>query len=104
MKKITLSVAALSLAISGFCTNPPTNSELVKEMSITTEDMIQSLRMTNDTVTQCYSFVQMSEIYVHNLLDILRKLEDLQMNLCRDFECPNYREQIYKQTEVERRR
>ena len=104
MKKITLSVAALSIAISGFSTNPPTKQELIKEMSITTEDMIQSLRMTNDTVTQCYSFVQMSEIYVHNLLDILSKLEDLQMNLCRDFECPNYREQIYKQTEVERRR
>ena len=78
MKKITLSVAALSLAISGFTKNPPTNKELIKEISMTTEDMIQSMRMTNDTVTHCYSFVQMSEIYVHNLLDILSKLEDLQ--------------------------
>jgi hypothetical protein len=103
MKKITLSVAALSLAISGFSTNPPTSKQLVKEISITTEDMIQSMRMTNDTVTRCYSFVEMSEIYVHNLLDMLSKLEDIQMNLCKDFECPNYREQIYKQTEVENR-
>ena len=102
MKKLTLSVAALSLAISGFCTNPPTNKELVKEISLTTEDMIQSLRITNDTVTQCYSFVQMSEIYVHNLLDILSKLEDIQMNLCKDFECPNYRQQVYSRTEVRR--
>ena len=79
MKKISLSVAALSLAISGFSTNPPTNNELIKEISMTTEDMIKSMRMTNDTVTHCYSFVQMSEIYVVNLLDILSKLEDLQM-------------------------
>ena len=78
MKKITLSVAALSLAISGFTKNPPTNKELIKEISMTTEDIIQSMRITNDTVTHCYSFVQMSEIYVHNLLDILSKLEDLQ--------------------------
>ena len=101
MKKLTLSVTALSLAISGFCIDPPTNEELIKEMYITTEDIIQSIRIinTNDsTITK-----EISEIYVHNLLDVLSKLEDLQMNLCKDFECPNYREQIYKQTEVERR-
>ena len=79
MKKITLGVTALSIVINGFSTNPPTKQELIKEMSITTEDMIQSMRMTNDTVTHCCSFVQMSEIYVVNLLDILSKLEDLQM-------------------------
>jgi hypothetical protein len=79
MKKITLGVTALSIVINGFSTNPPTKQELIKEMSLTTEDMIKSMRMTNDTVTQCYSFVQMSEIYVHNLLDMLSKLEDLQM-------------------------
>jgi hypothetical protein len=96
-----MSVAAISLAISGFCTNPPTNKELVKEISLTTEDMIKSIRIinTNDSTIS----KEISEIYVHNLLDVLSKLEDLQMNLCRDFECPNYREQIYKQTEVERR-
>ena len=79
MKKITLGVTALSIVINGFSTNPPTKQELIKEMSLTTEDMIKSMRMTNDTVTQCYSFVQMSEIYVVNLLDMLSKLEDLQM-------------------------
>ena len=41
MKKITLSVVALSITISGFSTNPPTSNELVKEISMTTEDMIQ---------------------------------------------------------------
>ena len=33
MKKITLSVAALSLAISGFTKNPPTNKELKIKLS-----------------------------------------------------------------------
>ena len=81
-----MSVAALSIAMSGFSTNPPTNNELIKEISMTTEDMIQSMRITNDTVTHCYSFVQMSEIYVHNLLDILSKLEDLQIEYGSDCE------------------
>ena len=88
MKKITLSVVALSITISGFSTNPPTSNELIKEISMTTEDMIQSMRMTNDTVTHCYSFVQMSEIYVHNLLDILSKLENIQM-LKHNSDCEN---------------
>ena len=47
MKKITLSVAALSLAISGFTKNPPTNKELIKEISMTTEDIIQSMRVND---------------------------------------------------------
>ena len=34
MKKITLSVAALSLAISGFCNEPPTKQQLIKEITI----------------------------------------------------------------------
>ena len=102
MKKLTLSVAALSLAISGFCTNPPTNEELVKEISISTEDMIESMRI--GIVEDKFNgfAVEMAEIYVHNLLDILSKLEDIQMNLCRDFECPNYRQQVYSKTEVQR--
>ena len=44
---------------------------------MTTEDMIQSMRIinTNDsTITK-----ETSEIYIHNLLDILSKLEDIQM-------------------------
>ena len=82
MKKLTLSVAALSIAISGFCTNPPTNSELVKEISLTTEDMIESMRI--GIIEDKFNGlpVEMAEIYVHNLLDILSKLEDLQMLNC----------------------
>ena len=77
MKKITTSVAALSIAISGFCTNPPTDRELLQEISMTTEDIIKSIRKINNndsTITK-----EISEIYVYNLLDILSKLEDLQM-------------------------
>ena len=66
MKKLTLSVAALSLAISGFCTNPPTNEELVKEISISTEDMIESMR-ARIVEDKFQGFpVEMAEIYVHN--------------------------------------
>tara|TARA_R110002012_G_scaffold125601_2_gene277222 strand:- start:301 stop:543 length:243 start_codon:yes stop_codon:yes gene_type:complete len=77
MKKLTLSIAAITLAINGFCTDPPSSQELIKEISMTTEDIIQSIRMinTNDsTITK-----EISEIYVHNLLDVLSKLEDLQI-------------------------
>ena len=71
-----MSVAALTIAISGFC-NPPTDGEIVKELSMTTEDIIQSMRVNDysDTVRT----KQMSEIYIHNLLHKLSKLEDLQM-------------------------
>jgi hypothetical protein len=72
MKKITLSVAALSLAISGFCTNPPTNKQLIQEMSMTVEDIIQSMRTIDTT--------EISKMYVHNLLVVLSQLEDLQVN------------------------
>tara|TARA_R110001599_G_scaffold268175_1_gene469074 strand:+ start:37 stop:321 length:285 start_codon:yes stop_codon:yes gene_type:complete len=75
MKKITLSVAALSLAISGFCTNPPTDKELIIELSQTTEDMIKSMR-----VVQLADSIITSEalqVYTHNLLTMLSKLEDL---------------------------
>ena len=47
---------------------------------MTVEDIIQSMRITNDTVTNCYTFVKMSEIYAHNLLDVLSKLEDLHVS------------------------
>tara|TARA_R100000152_G_C6734797_1_gene159096 strand:- start:647 stop:922 length:276 start_codon:yes stop_codon:yes gene_type:complete len=91
MKKLKLNIAALLIASNGFCTNPPTNQELTQEISITIEDIIQSMRIIDES--------PINKIYIHNLLDVLSKLEDLHMNLCKDFECPNYREQIYKQTE-----
>ena len=71
MKKITLSVAALLIAINGFCTNPPTNKQLVQEMSMTVEDVIQSIRTLDTT--------EISKMYVHNLLVVLSQLEDLQV-------------------------
>tara|TARA_R110002020_G_scaffold100445_1_gene237412 strand:- start:1201 stop:1665 length:465 start_codon:yes stop_codon:yes gene_type:complete len=71
MKKITLSVAALLIAINGFCTNPPTNKQLVREMSMTVEDVIQSIRTLDTT--------EISKMYVHNLLVVLSQLEDLQV-------------------------
>ena len=76
MKKITLSIAALSIAVSGFSIDPPTKLELIQEISMTTEDIIESMRKTinsNSTITK-----EMSEIYIHNLLYVLRTTEDLQ--------------------------
>ena len=83
MKKITMSVAALSIAISGYTTNPDSlqvvSNNLVKEITMTTEDIIQSMRIinTNDSIIT----KEISEIYIHNLLDVLSKLEDLQINI-----------------------
>ena len=100
MKKIKLSVAALLIASNGFCTNPPTNQELTQEISITIEDMIQSMRIYDQGSWPSNGYeIPINKMYIHNLLDVLSKLEDLHMNLCKDFECPNYREQVYLQTE-----
>ena len=81
MKKLTMSVAALTIAISGFATNPDStqivNNNLVKEIAMTTEDIILSMRIinTNDSVIT----KEISEIYIHNLLDVLSILEDLKI-------------------------
>jgi hypothetical protein len=79
MKKLKLSVAALSIAMSGFCTNPPTEKELIQEMSMTVEDIIQSMRI--GIVEDKFNGlpVEMAKIYIHNLLDVLSKLEDIQV-------------------------
>ena len=79
MKKVTMSVAALTIAMSGFC-NPPTDEEIVKELAMTTEDIIQSMRANDYSDTT--KTKQMSEIYIHNLLDVLSKLEDLKVLDC----------------------
>ena len=63
MKKLTLSIGLVAAILSAKAQD--------------TEDIIQSIRMinTNDsTITK-----EISEIYVHNLLDVLSKLEDLQI-------------------------
>ena len=70
-----MSFTALMLAVS-VNSAEPSNDELLKEISITTEDIIKSMRIINNndsTITK-----EISEIYIHNLLDILSKLEDLQ--------------------------
>jgi hypothetical protein len=82
MKKITLSVAALSLAISGFCTNPdstniPNNNELVIQITNTTEDLIEWIR--EDEWNGRIMTKESSDIYVKHLLNILSKIEDLQI-------------------------
>lgn len=72
MKKLFLSVAALLIASNVFCTNPPTNKQLIQEMSMTVEDVIQSIRTLDTT--------EISKMYVHNLLVVLSQLEDLQVS------------------------
>ena len=77
MKKITLSVAALSLAISGFTKNPPTDKQLVKEIMWTTEDLIEWVK--EDEFHGRMMTKELADIYVKNLLRILSKVEDLQI-------------------------
>ena len=81
-----MSVAALTIAISSFgqCAMSHedslkvVNHENAKEIAITTEDIIQSMRMNDYSDTT--KTKQLSEIYIHNLLSILIRLEDLQQN------------------------
>ena len=80
MKKITLSVAALSLAISGFTTNPPTDKQLVKEIMWTTENIISWIK--EDQWNGRIMTKKLADIYVENLLKILSSAEDLQMKQC----------------------
>ena len=82
MKKITLSVAALSLAISGFCNNPdstniPNNKELVIQITSTTEDLIEWVK--EDEFHGRMITKELADLYVKHLLDILSKVEDLQI-------------------------
>ena len=80
MKKITMSVAALSIAISGFANNPPTDKELVKEIMITTEDLIEWVK--EDEWNGRMMTKELADIYVKHLLNILSKAEDLQRVDC----------------------
>ena len=72
MKKLFLSVAALLIASNVFCTKPTTDIQLIREMSMTVEDVIQSIRTVDTT--------EISKMYVHNLLVVLSQLEDLQVS------------------------
>tara|TARA_R100000995_G_C3407960_1_gene88020 strand:+ start:78 stop:428 length:351 start_codon:yes stop_codon:yes gene_type:complete len=116
MKKITLSVAALAIAISSYGQKPFSDSTkrvLVSEQAkqakhkhinyyeivITAEDM---LTMLDEDIFHG----NMQEYYAIYYQDLLKKIIDLVNELPptnKDFENPAYREQVYKQTEVERR-
>ena len=81
MKKLTMSVAALTIAMSGFATNPDSvqvaNNNLVKEITITTEDIISWVR--EDEWNGRMMTKELADIYVKNLLNILSKIEDLKI-------------------------
>ena len=81
MKKITLSVAALTIAMSGFATNPDSvqvaNNNLVKEITITTEDIISWVR--EDEWNGRMMTKELADLYIENLLNILSKIEDLKI-------------------------
>ena len=81
MKKLTMSVAALTIAISGFATNPDSvqvaNNNLVKEITITTEDIISWVR--EDEWNGRMMTKELADMYVENLLNILSKIEDLRI-------------------------
>ena len=80
MKKLTMSVAALSIAISGYTTNPDSlqivSNNLVKEITMTTEDIISWVK--EDEYNGRMMTKELADIYVKNLLSILSKLEDVQ--------------------------
>ena len=81
MKKLTMSVAALTIAISGFATNPDStqvaNNNLVKEITITTEDIISWVK--EDEFHGRIMTKELADMYVENLLNILSKIEDLRI-------------------------
>ena len=81
MKKLTLSVAALTIAISGFANDPDsvqvTNNNLVKEITITTEDIISWVK--EDEWNGRMMTKELADIYITNLLSILSKVEDLKL-------------------------
>ena len=81
MKKLTMSVAALTIAMSGFATNPDSvqvaNNNLVKEITITTEDIISWVR--EDEWNGRMMTKELADMYVKNLLNILSKIEDLKV-------------------------
>ena len=96
MKKITLSVAALSLAISGYTTNPDSlqvvSNNLVKEITMTTEDIISWVK--EDEWNGRIMTKELANIYIKNLLNILSKLEDIQniQSYSMYIDCENYDE------------
>ena len=86
MKKITISVVALSIAMSSYgqCTTScedsleTVNSNYAKEISITAEDMIEWIQYD---VEEGRIYKEYADLYIENLLEIVSKIEDLQANI-----------------------
>ena len=81
MRKLTTSVATLLITINGFATNPDTikvsNKDLIKEITITTEDIISWVK--EDEWNGRMMTKELADIYVKELLNILSKIEDLKL-------------------------
>ena len=78
MKKLTLSVAALSLAISGFCKQPNyvlVETEQIKKITINLEDLIEWVK--EDEWHGRMMTPELSKLYTTNILSILSELEDM---------------------------
>ena len=78
MKKLTLSVAALSLAISGFCTQPNyvlVETKQIKKIIIDLEDLIEWVK--EDEYHGRMMTPELSKLYTTNILSILSELEDM---------------------------
>ena len=79
MKKITLTIAGLALAINGFSTNPDSvqvkqnQLDLIK-ITISCENMIDRIKwdVENGKIYQEYA-----DLYIENLLKIISKTEDV---------------------------
>ena len=78
MKKIKLSVAALLIAGSGFCSGNDTTNVNTKEIIISCEDMIERVRedVFNSRMTE-----EIADLYIQNLLDIISRVEDVDYKL-----------------------
>ena len=85
MKKLTLSVAALTIAMSSYsqCTMSykdsleTINSNHAREITITAEDMIEWIKYD---VEEGRIYKEYAELYIENLLEIVSRIEDLQQN------------------------
>ena len=78
MKKIKLTIGALLITGVGFTRNPtsqPTKQELIKEITISLEDLIEFVK--EDEFNGRMMTKELSDSYIQNLIDVLSKVEDL---------------------------
>ena len=116
MKKVTLSVAALALAMSSYgqCVTSSSDSVLISQESIQAGKSHENLRnivykaedmlsMINQDIDSGYIYEQYAKFYQRLLKDIIKLTVELP-KLHKDFESPEFREEIYKTTELERKK